>query len=370
MNGVKAGDALRVALVTGGYPPDIGGVETHVHALAEGMSQRGAHVEVLTHQHGSGPDPAGAVTVRRFPLTVRATNYQLSLPLWRYVRRHRGDYDIVHTHSYHSFGTSAVAAVAGDAPLIVTPHYHGTGHTAGRAQLHRLYRPVGTRLLGRAARVIAVSGAERRLLEEHFPKLAERITVIPNGTDLGPLQRAAEGSRPKPASLLVIGRLETYKRVDAVLRVMRQLADDVTLTVVGKGPEEAALQAICTQLGVADRVTFAGRVSDETLAKLLVESAVLVSASEHEAFGLTVIDGLAAGAAAVVSDIPAHRDLRSFVAADAPLELVDPAAESAFARALTEALALPRRAVGAVRVPLWGEVVEQTLALYQSVSKR
>ena len=174
---------LRVAQVVSFYHPRIGGVETHVQSLAQGCAEAGDDVVVLTHQVGDAPaeEWIGAIRVLRFPMTVPARNYSLSLRLFSYLRRHAADFDVVHVHSYHT--VIGHAAVRSRLPFVFTPHYHGTGHTPFRALLHRLYWPAGARLFRAADAVICVSEVERNLVIKDFPGIAGKVATIPNGTN-------------------------------------------------------------------------------------------------------------------------------------------------------------------------------------------
>ena len=136
---------------------------------------------VLTHQVGSSPvdEWMGGVRVLRFPLTVKSRDYPLSLSLFRYLRLHAADFDLVHVHNYHTL--VGHAAVGSRLPFVFTPHYHGTGHSPFRARLHRLYRPAGARLFRAAYAVICVSEAERDLVIKDFPAVAGKVVTIPNG---------------------------------------------------------------------------------------------------------------------------------------------------------------------------------------------
>ena len=289
--------------------------------------------------------------------------------MWWHLHRAQEQYDVIHVHSYHSLSASGSSAAV-SRPVVTTPHYHGTGHSRFRASLHRPYRPVGRRLLGRSELIIAVSNPEAELIADHFPTLTERVRVVPNGVTLAPLLQAGQTAQTDPHLLLVVGRLETYKRVDRVIEALDGLPPEVTLAIVGNGPARPALEAMASAPQRRGRVRFLGRVSDAELAKLLVEASVLVSASQHEAFGLTVVDGLAAGASVVASDIPAHRDLLRVVAPDAPLEVTDTDDLQALRAAVRRGLERDRRRPGQTVVPLWSDVAEQTLAVYEEAIQR
>lgn len=365
---------MRVAQVVASYHPVRGGVETHVRRVAEGLASAGDEVTVLTHQTGGLPaeEAVGAVRVLRFPLTVNLLNYPLSLPLFGYLRAHASDFDIVHAHSYHTL--VGQAAIRTGPPFVFTAHYHGTGHTRLRALLHRLYRPAGGRLLAAADAVICHSAAERDLVTGDFPGTKGKVRVIPAGTDPrpagAPRQRSARGVAPAERVVLAVSRLERYKHVDLIITACRALGTEVTLVVVGDGPDRPRLERLASETGSGGggSVRFTGRISDAELGELLTVAAVVASASEHEAFGLIVADGLAAGARVVASAIPAHREVGRLAGADAPIWYVDPANTGEFAAALAAALALGRPSAGRVRLPSWGDVVGQVRELYGEVA--
>jgi glycosyltransferase involved in cell wall biosynthesis len=365
---------VRVAQVVASYHPVRGGVETHVRRIAEGLALAGDEVTVLTHQTSGLPaeEAVGPVRVLRFPLTVGLANYPLSLSLFGYLRTHASDFDILHAHSYHTL--VGQAAIRTGPPLVFTPHYHGTGHTRLRALLHRLYRPAGGRLFAAADAVICVTAADSGLVTCDFPGTEGKVRVIPNGTDprpaRAPRQRAAGCDAPAEQVVLAIGRLERYKRMDLIITACRALGAEVTLVVVGDGPDRPRLERLACETGSGGSVRFTGRISDDELDELLTTATVVTSASEHEAFGLIVADGLAAGARVVASAIPAHREVGRLAGADAPIVYVDPANTGEFAAALAAALALGRPSAGRVRLPTWGDVVEQVRELYEEVVPR
>ncbi|MEU4242137.1 glycosyltransferase family 4 protein [Actinoplanes sp. NPDC026619] len=363
---------MRIGVVTSAYHPDVGGVETHARRLCAALVAAGDEVEVLT-QHAVGTDETiDGVLVRRFPLTVAASNYRFSRALWHYLSGHAGRYDVLHAHSYHALA-ALPAALTNSVPLVFTPHYHGTGHSLLRRALHPIYRPVGRRIVARSSRLICVTHAERELLIQHFPEAADRIVVIPNGTDPASLvgRLGVEPAVEPGRSILCVGRLEKYKRVDRVIRAMRHLGDDHRLEVVGAGPARDELEQLARRLGLAgDRVRFHGRLAEEAFAGRMSAAAAAVSASAHEAFGMAVADALAAGLPTVASFIPAHRELAVMAGSGVPLWLVNPDDEVALAEALRVASATPRADLGRHPLPTWSDVVLETREVYASVAPR
>jgi glycosyltransferase involved in cell wall biosynthesis len=358
---------LRIAQVVSSYHPLIGGVETHVRHLAEGCAGAGDQVTVLSHQIDSSPvdERIDGVRVRRFPLTVRSQNYAFSLSLLRYLRSHATDFDLAHVHSYHTL--AGHAAVGTGLPVVFTPHYHGTGHTQLRAFFHRLYRPAGARLFNAAEAVICVSDAERDLVVHDFPDIARRVVTIPNGTDPKPAAPdEAELTLTEPL-VLTVGRLERYKNVDLIIDAFRALPSAAVLVVVGDGPDRARLQLHAKACEPGWPVNFTGRIPDQTLNELFAQAGVVVSASDHEAFGLTLADGLVSGARVVASNIPAHVALARLVGPGAAVELVDPRDTRRLTDLLAASLRAGRISAGDLKLPTWADVVADTRELYSQV---
>jgi 1,2-diacylglycerol 3-alpha-glucosyltransferase len=353
---------MRIAYVCPRYPPQIGGVETHVSRIATRIAGHGHEVEVLTLAEGPGEttDRLEGVTVRRFPLLSPLGRGRLPWALWRHMRANAGSWDVVHAHA-HASPPAVAAALAANQPFVFTPHSHGFWRSRSARAYALAIRPQAALILRRAAAVICVSNAESEMLQEEFPGVAGRVEVIPNGTSRRPPARASDGARDPV--VLSLGRLEAYKRVDAVIAALPHIPG-IHLEVIGDGAAGPDLAALARDLGVAERVRFLGRVDDGRVDRALAESRALVTMSMLEAFGLAPLDALAAGLPVVASDIPAHRELRdrfgpariSLVAVDAgPAELARIIARAAAAGPIEPPADLPT----------WDRVADLTLALYE-----
>jgi 1,2-diacylglycerol 3-alpha-glucosyltransferase len=365
--GPRRQQPLRIAQVVSFYHPLIGGVEKHVQCLAQGCAEAGDDVVVLTHQVGDAPadEWIGAIRVLRFPMTVTARNYSFSLRLFSHLRRHAADYDVVHVHSYHT--VIGHAAAGSRLPFVFTPHYHGTGHTPFRAFLHQLYWPAGARLFRAADAVICVSDVERDLVVKDFPGTSGKAVTIPNGTDQKLVPPADDGDSFDGPVVLTVGRLERYKNVDRIIDAFRALPFPATLVVVGEGPDRARLERYANATEPGWPVHFAGRISDSALDRLFVTAKVVVSASDHEAFGLTLAEGLISGSWVVASAIPAHAELARRAGADAPVTLVDPQNTRQFTDSLAACLLADPGPTEGLALPSWADVVQDTRELYSRV---
>ncbi len=354
---------MRVAFVAAHYTPMIGGVEKHMVEITTRLARRGIEVEMLTHDEADLDldriESVDGVLVKRFPVPVPSGNYALSPALFRYLANSGRRYDIVHAHGYHAL--PALGAALADPPtLVFTPHYHGTGHSPFRKLLHPPYRLLGRLIFSRAKRTIAVSPPEAELILSHFPEIAAKLEVVPNGVD----QEALDAALPFPEKrtvLLSAGRLETYKQVDKSVRAMSHLPDTFVLRITGDGGARPELERLVDELDLGGRVEFLGKVPEDDLYRWFRTASVYLGLSSNEAMPVTFIECLAAGASVLASDIPAHEDLVTKTGGSIRLVPLDAPAETVAAgiRELIEAP--PRRP----KVDTWDDVTTRTVEIYR-----
>jgi glycosyltransferase involved in cell wall biosynthesis len=294
--------------------------------------------------------------------------YFLSPALARWLFANSRRYDVLHAHSYHT-PLAFQAALAGrrsDVPLVVTPHYHGGGHTWVRQMLHGPYRPIGGWMLQQASKIICVTEAEQRLLKQHFGALP--TVVIPNGIDVAALTTAEPYPADGYVTVLTVGRMEAYKQMDRLIAAVPFLPPNYRFVLIGAGPEYEALHSQADMLGIGDRIQMPGHVSQEALLSWYRTADVFVSMSQHEAFGLTVLEAAAAGAAIVASDIPAHVEIARYVAPNRIQYVSLDSNGQQLATAIEAAVALGRvQQVKGWPLPTWRSVSEALLDCYLSV---
>lgn len=282
-----------------------GGAEQQLRLLVKHLPVR-SDVLTLTNA-GTVATTIRAEGTRVVDLGMRGNRDLSALP--RLVSRIRhGRYDLVHTHLFRACLYGRLAARAAGVPSIATEHSLGHTTIEGRpltAGVRALYR-VGERL---GAGTIAVSDpVAERLVEWGVRR--ERIAVVPNGIAAADLRfdralrdrtRASLGLGPDDRVVGAVGRLDTGKRFDVLIRTLSSL--DATLLLVGDGPQRAALTMLAAAAGVSDRVRFVGEVHD--IRPLLCAMDVLASPSAEETFGLAVLEALAAGLPVCYSSCPA-----------------------------------------------------------------
>ena len=305
---------MRIALFTDTYTPHKNGVVSVVRTLEAGLREHGHEVLVFTVAHPHMRSTRHVVRIPSFPFPWEA-QYRVALPAaLRVLRRcQRFKADIVHSHTPFSIGLLANFA----ARRLSVPSFH-TYHTYFEEYFH--YLPLGS-VLRRFARsasrgfcdkqsaVIAPSKKMEQLLLGYG--LAVPVHVVPNGIDLShfaekrPSAQERQEFRSKLSIserervILYVGRIAKEKSVGILLenfsRVAKRLPD-VTLLVVGDGPEKTRMRQLADRLGVLDRVVFAGYLQwPNQIALAYASSDLFASASHTEIHPIVYIEALATG---------------------------------------------------------------------------
>ncbi|MER8017503.1 glycosyltransferase [Streptomyces griseoluteus] len=299
----------------------VGGAEQQLRLLLRHLPVE-CDVVTLTNP---GPVAAGlrADGVRVADLAMGGNRDLAALPrLARLIRR--GRYDLVHTHLYRACLYGRLAArLAGVRAVVATEHSLGDSQMEGRplnSGVRALYL-AGERL-GRSTVAVSPTVAAR-LARWGVPE--PRIAVVPNGIDLAPFRfdperrarvRARLGIPDEAFVIGGVGRLAPGKRFDVLIGALARLTPDCRLLLVGGGPEEGALRRTADAAGVSDRVLFTGEVpglpdgsAGPDLPTLTSAMDVLAAPSPEEAFGLAVVEALAAGLPVRYASCPAVEDL-------------------------------------------------------------
>jgi glycosyltransferase involved in cell wall biosynthesis len=315
---------MRVLHVIPGIAPRYGGPSTAIGPMCAALNRLpGMEVELATTDAdgpgarlGSESVPAGLVT-HLFAVTF-SERWKFSAGLWRWLRLHTRDYDLVHIHAVWSFACYAAGAAARKAgvPYIVRPAGMLSTYTWGRGfGSKRLYWWMYERRTVRGTAAFhATSTEEAQEIVNVRP--GATAVVIPNGVeeaawDVPRNPQALRqccgrdvGDRP---ILLFLSRLHPKKGItDLLLPALAKLGPDAFLALAGgPDPHEPTYPDLIHQqiehLGLQKRVGLLGPVATAQRWQLYDGAAALVLPSHSENFGIVVAEAMARGCPVVVS---------------------------------------------------------------------
>lgn len=331
---------MRIAVLPGIWPPDVGGPATHGPELARYLVGRGHAVQVVTMASAPPTErPCPVRTVDRgrpFPvrygeLTVRAAGAAREA-------------DVVYASS--TYAAAAAASLATRTPLVAKLVSDPAYERARRwglfdGTLEQFQRADGARLTAlRGARTRALRRARTLIVPSRY--LAEiargwgldhgRLHVVPNPAP--PAQAATTAER---SGLVFAGRLTRQKAMHVALDALAYVPE-TTLTVIGDGPDRTRLERHAHEAGLNGRVRFVGSLPREQVLAALAGAEAAVLSSDWENFPHAAVEALAVGTPLVATAVGGVGEV---VSDGVNGLLVPPGLPEAFGRALQRLLESP-----------------------------
>ena len=366
---------MRVGLVCP-YVWDVpGGVQAHVHDLADTLIGLGHQVQVLApvdEPEAADLPPYVVSAGRAVPVPYNGSVARLCFGPLSLARTRRwlreGRFDVLHLHEPTVPSVSMLALWTARDPLVATFHTATSRSRFLSAFGTTVLQPGMEKLTGR----IAVSPAARRVIMEH---LGGDAVVVPNGVDV----RRFRGARPlpgrevRPPTVVFLGRIDEARKglsvlLDALPELVRRVPD-VRLLVAGPGDVDQVRQDVAGQL--RDRVELLGLVSEADKPSVYASGDVYCAPNTHgESFGIVLAEAMAVGTPVVASDLEAFRR----VLQDGSAGVLVPVGDSrALAAALAALLAdrerrsaLSLAGSAAVQAYDWSAVAAQVVAVYET----
>lgn len=291
--------------------PQAGGAEIHCREVFGRIAGAGHRVDLLCVAHEGAPaeERLDGVNVIRRGGARSLFNYVVPSVYRRILHRHRYDVLVDDLNKVPFF-----LPLFTDRPVVALVHhlfgttiFQETNPLAG-AYLLAAERPIP--LVYRGCPFIAVSPSTAADLEARGID-PDRIEVVLNGLPALPDEAIVERPKSETPLFVYLGRLKRYKRVDLVLDAFARIAGErphARLVVAGDGDRREALERRARDLGVADRVSFPGRVEEEEKWSLLRRAWALCYTSPKEGWGFASVEAQRVGTIAIVSDVPGLRD--------------------------------------------------------------
>lgn len=296
---------MRIAVFTLAFDPFIGGAELAIQYIAQRLPQ---HTFIIITVNLDGTQPArevrGNVIIHRLG-SGKKSKYTFPFTAARFARR---------LHSAQSFDCiwAMMANQAGLAALFFKKHFRAVPYLLslqeGDSEQAIFWR---TFLIRRWYAQIYQFADSIQVLSKFLAQRARQygytgqIDIIPNGVEIDHFaqqtnvqsidQIRQQYDIPGNAFVVVTAsRLVHKNAVDVLVRATAQI-DTVHLLILGEGQLKDQLSALATELGVADRVHFAGYVSHEDMPKYFAASNIFVRPSRSEGLGSAFLEAMAAG---------------------------------------------------------------------------
>lgn len=335
-----------IAFVVNNYPPKVGGVELHVHALARELRMQGHTVTVVTLDNDNPDATEDGVEVLRLA-SSRSIGGVLAFPklgarrrITAILRERRIDVISTHTRFFPMSFLGIRAGRALDVPVVHTEH--GSDHVRGVSSIVAVASRVVDWTLGRyvlksAERVLAISSASAAFVR----RLAGRdSTVFHNAIDSGFFaQAAAPGVTPN--RLVFLGRLVPGKGWERVVEVSEQLLPEfkeLSVHFIGDGSERTLLEKRVASSPHRDRYTIHGYLQPEAIRAVLASSVLLNPTELAEGFQTTLLEAIAAGGTVISAPVAAAEYLKQ---QGASVQTVDTSDAKSWVEASRNALGTP-----------------------------
>ncbi len=313
---------MRFAQVVAVFPPRLGGMGRVCFEEARELVRNGHEVTVCTlafETNDAKEDSAYPFKVVRLSAWPLFGDAGFVPQLFFQLKK----YDIVHLH-FPFYGGAEWVWLAHwwyGVPYVATYHMDSAPRGLIKRMIQKVYDAVFAKMILRGAeKVLAVT--KEHLVHSRFGKnlLPSHWQELPIGVDIDFFKPqviswnqlgfpALEGKKV----LLFVGNLIPFKRLDLLLKALKEIVvdhKDAYVVVVGGGYAEKEYHALSKELGLGDRVFFLGSCYDQ---RRLVEYyaaawGVVLPSTAAESFSLVVSEALATGCPVVVSDIPGLKE--------------------------------------------------------------
>jgi len=218
-----------------------------------------------------------------------------------------GSYDIIHSHLFPSnLWLSMIKFFYFlDTPIVTTEH-----STYNRRRKIKVLKLIDYLMYKQYERIICISNSTKENLNKYLKSTKENSVVIYNGVNLE-VYSDAKGYKKSEIDvkidsedilLVMVSSFSDQKDHETVLRSLKLLPKKYKLVFVGDGKNRERIEHLIKDLDLTKRVFLLGTRKD--VPNLLKTSDILIQSSIWEGFGLTVVEGMAAGLPVLCSDVP------------------------------------------------------------------
>ena len=288
------------------YPPVVGGIETHINCLSQGLKKSNHDVTVLVSNTDSTykETTIDGIKIIKAPEIGRYASAPITLTLPFLIKQIGDDADILHFHLPNPTFVLAFLNSGLDKPCIVTYH----SDIVRQIIPYQFYKPFQKVFLNRADAIIATSSQYIKT-SSVLKRYKKKCSVIPIGIDTNrfqkPNKRAVDRIKDEYGNriILFIGCLRYYKGLNVLIESFKKI--DAKLIIIGNGPLKIELEKIIRQESLSHKIFMLGKLNDKNLCNFLhaCNAFVLPSTLRSEAYGIVLLEAMACGKPIICTEL-------------------------------------------------------------------
>ncbi|MBI2144649.1 glycosyltransferase family 4 protein [Candidatus Woesearchaeota archaeon] len=324
------------------FPPlNTGGLGTACYGLTKGLSKNGVSIVLVLPQASAGTEKISSVKIRAVnianvrikPVKSAMSAYMSPTEYERYMLKNKGrkpiygqnlfeeverfarqaaiiareelaeGFDIIHAHDWMTYKAGLAAKRVSGKPLVVHVHATEFDRTGGLGANEHVYM-IEKEGMERADAVIAVSNYTKQKIMEHYGIPSGKISVVHNAIDKDEMPDVRVEKNSSEKTVLFLGRITLQKGPDYFVMAAKRALEaepDTRFIIAGSGDMEPRIIEKTAELGIANKVLFAGFLHDEDVHKAYRMADLYVMPSVSEPFGITPLEAVMNRTPAIVS---------------------------------------------------------------------
>jgi len=262
-----------IAILVSLYPPKwIGGTEVATEELVDKLRKKGYEIDVITSQREG-----------RFKMLKYVLDGMKQLK--------QEEYSTIHCQSIFP------ALI----PYLLKKKYFVYCRGSDVMLTKGWRKWLNKKLLMKAEKVIALTRAMQNKLKQDY---RVESVVIPNAIDTFDCN-----VEKIPGQIIFVGTLKEVKGINYLLEALKMIEENISLIIVGDGPERNYLERYASELGLTSRVKFVGMKNKLEIQKYICESQILVLPSLSEGFSMTLLEAMVGGIPVIATNVGGNPEI-------------------------------------------------------------
>ena len=332
---------MKVLMFGWEFPPmSSGGLGTACYGLTKGLSRRGVEITlVLPHSPEDynsefvkviSPNFKSKFTIKKIVSALKpymsSEDYQRSIvrnqkrnvkiygsnlleEVYRFAAAaaeiaEEEDFDVIHCHDWMTFGAGIIAKMKKNKPLVVHVHATEFDRSGGSGVNQQVY-DIERQGMHAADRIIAVSSYTKNIIVNHYGISPQKVQVVHNAVDYKEPDFSEQfGIKKNDKIVLFLGRITLQKGPDYFVYAAKKVLEkekNVKFIMVGTGDMEAKMIEKAAELGISDKILFAGFLGPQDVDRAFLMADVYVMPSVSEPFGITALEAMKNDTPVIVS---------------------------------------------------------------------